>query len=224
MPKLRAMPRTSTPNKMSLFRSSALVRVRLAQWSAFNHHPRAYVVDFAAYGALVVALTGWLLWSAPSNQALSLGMLVVTGGFAWTAVEYLMHRIVLHRVPPFRLWHARHHEQPLALIGTPAALTIPLVALLVLAPAVLVLGHWRGLALTLGFTAGYLAYALLHHALHHWRLQAPWLRRRKLWHAVHHHLDGSVCFGVTWTLWDRLCGTAATRSFEGGRPGSSTVD
>lgn len=224
MTKLRTVPHRSTPRGTSVFRSAESLRVRIAQWSAFDHRPRAYIADFAAYGAVVATLAGWLLWRAPSNQALSLGLMVVAGGFAWTAVEYFMHRVLLHRVPPFRFWHARHHEQPLALIGTPTLLTMPLIALLVLVPATLALGQWPGLALTLGFTTGYLAYAVLHHALHHWRLQAPWLRRRKLWHAAHHHLDGSACFGVTWTLWDRLCGTAATRSARGGRSGGTPGD
>ena len=46
--------------------------------------------------------------------------------------------------------------------------------------------------------AGYLGYASVHHALHHWRATSAWMQRRQRWHAQHHRA-GAVpgCFGVT---------------------------
>jgi len=59
----------------------------------------------------------------------------------------------------------------------------------------------------LGVVAGYLVYSLTHHATHHWRSRGPLARRRKQWHAQHHHSDAPVCFGVTTRFWDRVFGT-----------------
>jgi cyclopropane-fatty-acyl-phospholipid synthase len=121
-----------------------------------------------------------------------------------------LHRFVLHGLEPFLSWHAKHHERPMALMSTPTLLSTSLVALLVFLPAVLAAGFWRASALTLGVTAGYLAYALTHHATHHWRSSGPWMTRRKRWHARHHHM--AACYGVSSSFWDRVFGsTGGTR-------------
>jgi hypothetical protein len=53
---------------------------------------------------------------------------------------------------------------------------------------------------------GYLAYATVHHAVHHWHSDNAWLRRRKRSHALHHggiHRPGN--YGVTSAFWDHVC-------------------
>src|SRR5665811_1327174 len=54
---------------------------------------------------------------------------------------------------------------------------------------------------------GYLAYTITHHAIHHWHLDNTWLKRRKRWHALHHHrIEQSGCYGVTSTFLDHVFG------------------
>ena len=91
------------------------------------------------------------------------------------------------------------------MMGTPTLLSTSLIASLIFLPALLAVGFWRASALTLGMTAGYLAYALVHHATHHWRSRGPWMTRRKHWHARHHHL--AACYGVSSSFWDRVFGS-----------------
>jgi sterol desaturase/sphingolipid hydroxylase (fatty acid hydroxylase superfamily) len=52
---------------------------------------------------------------------------------------------------------------------------------------------------------GYFAYAITHNAIHHWRPNSAWLKRRKRWHALHHHrIDSPGRHGVSTEVWDRL--------------------
>jgi len=167
----------------------------------------AYAADFALYAAAVPALAGFLLVYGPSAQWLSLAVCATAGVLGWTLVEYLLHRFVLHGLQPFRGWHAAHHDRPTALICAPTLLSAGLIVALVFVPAWLLAGLWRACALTLGVLIGYLAYAVTHHATHHWRADTGWLRRRKLWHAAHHHLPNPQCFGVTSGFWDHVFGS-----------------
>lgn len=176
---------------------------------SIEHGKGAYWADFAIYGAAVATLTIALSMFAPREQWLSLAMLVVVGAAAWTLIEYAVHRFVLHGLEPFQTWHAQHHERPTALIGTPTLLSTALIASFVFLPTLWVAGFWRASALTLGVTAGYLAYSLLHHATHHWRSRAPWMTRRKRWHARHHHM--AACYGVSSSFWDRVFGSTGER-------------
>ena len=175
---------------------------------SLEHSSSAYGADFALYGGAVIALTGLLLVSGPHAQAWGLAALAAAGLAAWTAIEYALHRFVLHGLQPFKRWHAEHHERPTALICAPTILSAALIATLVFLPAVLLAGLWRGCALTLGVLTGYLAYAITHHATHHWRADSAWLKRRKRWHALHHHRARPGCYGVTTTFWDHVLGSA----------------
>lgn len=173
-----------------------------------EHSRLAYSADFALYGAAVAALAGFLLVAGPRGQGLETMAVAVAGLASWTAIEYALHRFVLHGMQPFRRWHAEHHQRPTALICAPTILSATLIATLVFLPAVLLAGLWRGCALTLGVLAGYLAYAITHHATHHWRADSPWLKRRKRWHALHHHVAQPGCYGVTTAFWDHVFGSA----------------
>lgn len=182
-------------------------------WS-LEHGKVAYVADHVLYAAAVVALGLYVTLGAPGAHPWGVAALVVLGIVVWTAVEYALHRFVMHGVQPFRRWHALHHERPAALICLPTALSAGLIATLVFLPALAWGGLWRASALTLGVLAGYLAYGLTHHATHHSRSHHPWIRERRRWHALHHHRgDRAVCYGVSTGFWDRLFGTApAARS------------
>jgi cyclopropane-fatty-acyl-phospholipid synthase len=173
-------------------------------WFTLEHGKAAYRADFAAYGAIVVGLSGVLLAGVPRSQTIEVLLLVLTG-----LVEYALHRFVLHGLPPFRDWHAQHHRRPTALISTPTLMSAALIAVLVFVPAWLLSDVWAASALTLGLSVGYLAYAITHHATHHWHADNAWLKQRKRWHALHHGSpDQPCCFGVTSAFWDRVFGSA----------------
>ena len=145
---------------------------------------------------------------APRGSGLRLTAVSAAGLATWTLIEYLFHRFLLHGLSPFCEWHARHHARPSARIASPTIFSASELVLLVYMPGWLLAGAWTACALTLGVTAGYLAYTITHHANHHWRASSGWLMRRKRWHAAHHHAsDQYRCFGVTNTFWDRVFGT-----------------
>ncbi len=141
--------------------------------------------------------TSWSIW-----------ILTAVGGIAaWTLLEYLMHRLVFHHLPYIRGMHERHHEEHDALVGTPAWLSLPAIAL-VASSLVLAMGLEVGGAFATGLSVGYCWYISVHHIVHHWRLPdhgyAFQLKRR---HALHHHFDDDANFGVTSGFWDYVFGT-----------------
>ena len=175
---------------------------------ALEHSRFAYRADLALYGAAVPLLGAFLLAAGPRAQGLQIVVFAILGLAGWTAIEYALHRFVLHGVQPFRRWHAEHHERPSALICTPTILSASLIATLVFLPAWPALGAWRACALTLGVLIGYLAYTVTHHATHHWRADSAWMLQRKRWHALHHHaVEQPGCYGVTSSLWDHVFGS-----------------
>lgn len=176
---------------------------------ALEHSRRAYGIDFALYGAAVLALATVVFAMGPVTSRLQTGGFVLIGLLGWTAVEYALHRFVLHGLQPFQRWHGEHHQRPRALICAPTMLSATLMAALVFLPA-LVLGNlWRACALTLGLVTGYLGCAVTHHATHHWRADGFWLRQRKQRHVLrHHHAIEPQSYGVTSGLWDHVFRTA----------------
>lgn len=178
--------------------------MRLSDWG--------YRADFYVYPVLIVACATVTLWHAPLR---ALGPAIAAAGMgliAWTALEYLLHRWLLHRVPPFNRLHALHHANPSALIGTPTWLSAPLFlalwAALTLEATALVAG-----GLTTGLMIGYLAYAAVHDAVHHRRARpGSWLHHAKLRHARHHRVEASSEFGVSSGLWDAILRTSSRTS------------
>lgn len=176
---------------------------------SIEHSSAAYRLDYIVYGLAVFGLGSTLAAAAPRDMAWPLVGMAVAGGVVWSAMEYGLHRFVLHGLQPFSGWHAEHHRRPTALIGTPTLVSAPLFALLVALPAVWLWGVWLGMALTLGVISGYLVYAIVHHGLHHWKSNSPWWKARTLSHARHHHLMQPACFGVTTGFWDGVMRTTA---------------
>ena len=179
---------------------------------ALEHSRRAYRADFALYGSAVLALAALVVGVAPHARWLSTVALTLAGLLGWSAIEYALHRFVLHGMQPFRAWHEAHHDRPTALICAPTILSAALITTLVFLPAWLLGDLGQACALTLGLVTGYLAYAVTHHATHHWRTENSWLQRRKRWHALHHH-DKSAprCYGVTSAFWDHVFRSALIR-------------
>jgi cyclopropane-fatty-acyl-phospholipid synthase len=172
-----------------------------------EHGKRAYHADLLLYGAAVIGLALFMLGAVPHAHLLGMTALVTAGLGAWTLIEYLMHRFILHGLRPFSRWHAEHHARPMALICTPTLISATLLTLLVFVPAFVIGNVWQACALTFGVLSGYFAYTLTHHATHHWRAGSSWLKQRKRWHALHHHLGRPGCYGVTSGFWDRVFGS-----------------
>lgn len=168
----------------------------------------AYLVDFALYACTTMFLLLLLLVGSSRDQWLQTCALVVAGLVAWTGIEYLLHRFILHGMEPFRSWHAAHHRRPQALIFTPTILSATLFTGLVFLPALLWGTLWQACALTFGVLSGYLVYAVTHHATHHWRARNAWLRSRKRWHVRHHRETATAFYGVTSGVWDYIFASA----------------
>lgn len=185
-------------------------------WFALEQTRFAYRADVAAYGTAVASLLGLVAVTTPSAHAGAVVAWVVAGWAGWSFVEYLLHRFVLHGLQPFLGWHEAHHARPTALLFTPTLLSAAGFATVVLAPAWLLFGPWQACALTLGVVAGYLAYSVTHHAVHHWRAESRWLKNRKRSHALHHQARGATgSYGVSSGFWDHVFASVSRR---GGRP------
>ncbi len=144
--------------------------------------------------------------------------LIVAGYIFWTLFEYWLHRVVFHFEPEqgvgARLhWmiHGVHHDHPndpLRLV-MPPSVSVPLGALMLLLFDA-VLGWDRALAFSGGFFAGYLAYDMLHYALHHHTPKSALGRRLRELHMRHHFQDETTAFGISAPYWDRVFGTFPT--------------
>jgi cyclopropane-fatty-acyl-phospholipid synthase len=178
---------------------------------SLEHSRAAYRADFVLHGTAVVMMAALLWMRGPPGHVLALAALTLAGLAGWSALEYALHRFVLHGLQPFKRWHGEHHRRPTALIYTPTVMSAALIVTLVFLPAWALTDLWGACALTLGVTTGYLAYATMHHALHHWHADFTWLRRRKRWHAMHHRVGQSACYGVTSPFWDHVFGSTASR-------------
>jgi cyclopropane-fatty-acyl-phospholipid synthase len=168
-----------------------------------EHGRTGYLADFVFYAAASTTLGLWLAVAAPHGRRTEFLVVAGAGLAAWTLVEYLLHRFVLHGVHPFRAWHAEHHRRPRALIGTPTIVSATLITALVFVPSLWLSDAWRACALTFGLLTGYLVYAIVHHATHHWHADRGWLRQAKRHHARHHSpMAAPARFGVTSSFWD----------------------
>jgi len=141
---------------------------------------------------------------------------VVLGGFLyWTLLEYILHRWVLHWEPQKRHQrmirkcfpsHRPHHNEPTKeRINVMLQLKITVYLSLVHTAILwLVMPLSWALALNAGILLGYQAYEYVHVACHHLPMRNAWARTLKRHHAIHHHRDETVNFGVTTTVWDQV--------------------
>ena len=148
-------------------------------------------------------------------------IVLAIGGYAvWTLTEYWLHRLVFHWRPKFRggdrlhfMIHGVHHDHPndpMRLVMPPSA-SIPL-AIVFYALFWLVLGADNATAFGAGFLAGYLAYDMVHFAVHHYRPKSRVGRKLRELHMRHHFQDHERGFGVSAPYWDHVFGTAPARS------------
>jgi sterol desaturase/sphingolipid hydroxylase (fatty acid hydroxylase superfamily) len=168
-------------------------------------HPSVPVIIFLPAIAVL-----FYLGVAGGLSVLAAGLLFGAGLLAWTLTEYLIHRYAFHFEPRgkvtrrlFYLFHGVHHDYPndSRRLVMPPAVSVPL-ACLFYAGFFLLLGRPRADAYFAGFLAGYLAYDMLHYAIHHypWKTGAGLFLRQH--HYRHHFQDAEHGFGVSSPLWD----------------------
>lgn len=128
-------------------------------------------------------------------------ILFFVGYLTWTLVEYVMHRWLYHEVPSILSdGHEQHHEHPTSLLGIPWIVNTVLILAIFTGVSTFLPRAESGVFIgALWF--GYLNYTLVHHGLHHWKINHHvW---RALWrhHKIHHKLpDKNI--GVSTTFWD----------------------
>ncbi|MCB0533228.1 MAG: sterol desaturase family protein [Saprospiraceae bacterium] len=170
-------------------------------------------VHFSVPLVLYLPVISWCLWNAPMAWA-SVG-LVVGGLFAWTLVEYVLHRFVFHWMPPGKvgarihfIFHGVHHDYPndrLRLV-MPPSVSIPL-ALIFFFTYKALLGVPTVFPFFAGFVSGYLFYDTMHYAMHHLNWKNAWFQRIKQHHMQHHYQHDDMGFGVSNPLWDYVFNT-----------------
>ena len=168
----------------------------------------SYFIDYVVYPAAVTTLAAAALYTTPFDRWGAWAIAFAAGAATWTFAEYQLHRWVFHHMPYIKDMHLAHHDDQKALIGTPSYLSLIIMAVAVLLPAVLLAGFAYGAGFTAGVTLGYLVYITVHHAVHHWKIKpGSYMYRLKHRHALHHHFDDEGNYGVTTGFWDKVFGT-----------------
>jgi sterol desaturase/sphingolipid hydroxylase (fatty acid hydroxylase superfamily) len=161
------------------------------------------------FGDLVLAAVAL---AGRSYQAMGLWLLALLAGLvAWSLVEYVVHRWIYHRVPPFERFHDAHHADPKELIGAPSFLMVGAIFAIFFAP-LLALGLLTASGVTSGALIGYIGYMLVHHGSHHWVVKpGSWLYQARLRHMVHHYQDTPGNYGIITSFWDHVFSTYVRR-------------
>ena len=133
------------------------------------------------------------------------------GAFAWSFLEYVIHRWLGHdrrfSRSPFAVEHIRHHREGDYFAPTWKKLLVAaLVAVLLGVPARLVAGT-AGLAWMIGLLGFYGLYELVHRLEHVRAGVGPYGRWARRHHFTHHFVDARCNHGVTSPLWDFVFGT-----------------
>jgi dihydroceramide fatty acyl 2-hydroxylase len=141
---------------------------------------------------------------------------VVGGLFAWTLVEYVLHRYIFHLTGEHP-WlktlhffvHGVHHEDA----NDPTRLVMPPAASLIIAGILypifrLALGDVWVNPFFVGIIIGYLIYEFTHFSVHFFKPKTKYGRYLKAYHMGHHFIDSESYWGVSTPLWDFVFGTA----------------
>jgi len=128
------------------------------------------------------------------------------GAFAWTFVEYLMHRFNGHALKGrtrFSREHLAHHADPGSFTSWPTKirLALPLASLFTIA-AIALAGPIHGALFSSSLLGAYLGYEWLHERAHTHAPSGPYGRWARLHHFSHHFSNPTTNHGVTTPIWD----------------------
>jgi sterol desaturase/sphingolipid hydroxylase (fatty acid hydroxylase superfamily) len=156
---------------------------------------------------MLVGGLGFYAWRAPQVPALSKLLAFAAGYLAFTFLEYVIHRFLLHRIGFLWREHVKHHVDPDAETLTPVHQSLG-VALVVGLPLFFALGPALASAAVAGGYVGFIAFRMLHDLMHVLEFAEGDLLLPLYRFHEGHHRDGEKNFGVTTRLWDRVFGTA----------------
>ena len=181
---------------------------------------------FTAYSTTVLALA---FVSHPGYAVTYLAL----GVMAWTLLEYLVHRFILHgRFPDgpgffkhrahtfFDTMHADHHQRPWDGMYINGHLDSTPFAALLVAVAFLLTPYYKAPVLVAGLLQCYVLEEWIHYSVHFCRFRSRYFQYIRFHHWFHHSPHGSTQgFGLTSGLWDRISGTRLPpRRHGGSRP------
>ena len=170
----------------------------------------SYYSDFFIYPVVCIGWSAATLTGRPWIGIVEWFCALAGGVMLWTLLEYVLHRIALHQMAYFSPLHGAHHSAPLAFIGTPTWISIPVYVCTLCLPLWPCFGFSIASALTIGVMLGYWWYGIVHHVIHHrghGRLNG-YFSELCAWHMRHHYSPKRGNFGVTTGLWDHVFGTA----------------
>ncbi|NGY03643.1 sterol desaturase family protein [Solimonas terrae] len=140
----------------------------------------------------------------------SMALWFVGGMLTWTPTEYVLHRWAFHYEPRAQwsqrlhfIIHGVHHDYPndaYRLVMPPSA-SLP-ITMMFYGLFYLVLPASGLQSFVAGFMSGYVAYDLMHYALHHASWRMPWFAWLKRNHMQHHFVEPDRRYGVSSPLWD----------------------
>jgi sterol desaturase/sphingolipid hydroxylase (fatty acid hydroxylase superfamily) len=145
------------------------------------------------------------------------------GIFAWTLIEYVMHRFAFHYPATSEkgkkaIWlvHGVHHDDPKhpdKLYQPP--LTNIILMFLFYVSISLMMGKFVYLFLP-GIIIGYLMYSSIHFIIHNFKPPFKWLQPLWRHHNMHHYRFTNKAFGVSTPFWDMIFGTLPPKNITDG--------
>src|SRR5262245_41936361 len=149
----------------------------------------------------------------PERQARELVWLFPAGLFAWTLLEYGLHRFVFHIDFEFRnrktaefingshLYHHAAPRDPDKLLVRPGyGLTVS--AILFGSAYLISRSFFTASGIMAGIWAGFLYYEAVHYRVHLTTTPSGFIARQRRAPFYHHLTNKEKCFGVTSPLWD----------------------
>jgi 4-hydroxysphinganine ceramide fatty acyl 2-hydroxylase len=174
----------------------------------------SFYIPLVVYVPVILYL-GWYSLFRLQLDVLSFIGYLLLGLFVWSFTEYILHRFVFHYYPEAAwlrrihfIFHGVHHDYPndaKRLVMPPSA-SIPL-ALGFYFLFEYLLPNGTSQAFFIGFISGYLAYDMMHYALHHANFKNGIWKRLKQHHMLHHYADATKGFGVSSDFWDKILGS-----------------
>jgi len=152
----------------------------------------------------------WLMWPQAAGVG-GVAIAALAGLAAWTLVEYVLHRFMMHGVEPFRAWHLAHHHKPLEPIRVPVAFSLALVLAMLGLPLLLLGPDGLAAPFSAGLLFGDVLQESVHQRLHGHELSGHWLPYLRDHHDWHHFRNESLAFGTLTDFWDRCFGTCPRR-------------
>jgi sterol desaturase/sphingolipid hydroxylase (fatty acid hydroxylase superfamily) len=144
------------------------------------------------------------------NRAFFHLLLFLQGWLAWAYSEYFIHRFIMHECNEKSklgklLNHTHHHVDPEDIrVSNRHRLLMIAGSILIISVSIIADNH---VTVFCGYFIGFTIYSFMHVILHYkWSVKV--FPRLHQFHLLHHCRHSDKCFGVVFTGWDQLFGTA----------------